>query len=115
MRLIPFDAGRGADITRFGTHGVRGVPLARATELARYSVLVMHLDPGGAVGRHEAVVDQLFAVVAGSGWAEGADAARVEVAAGQAVLWEAGEEHAAGTDVGLTALVVEADELSPLD
>lgn len=34
------------------------------------------------------------------------------MAAGEAVLWESGEEHEAGTETGMTAIVIEGDMLS---
>jgi hypothetical protein len=37
----------------------------------------------------------------------GADGVRRPLAAGEAAVWEPGEEHASGTDTGLTAVVVQ--------
>jgi quercetin dioxygenase-like cupin family protein len=53
----------------------------------------------------------LFTVVRGAGWVSGGDGGRAAIAAGEAVLWEAGEEHESGSDEGMTALVVEAESL----
>jgi GrpB-like predicted nucleotidyltransferase (UPF0157 family) len=53
------------------------------------------------------VARQLFAVVAGSGWASGMDGRRWDLTAGYAVLWDAGEAHEAGSEHGLTAVGVE--------
>lgn len=72
-------------------------------------VVVIEIGAGGTVGRHPAAAQQLFAVQRGSGWVAGGDGVRQEIRAGEAVLWEAGEEHESGSDLGLTALVVEAD------
>lgn len=74
-------------------------------------VVVIELGPGGLVARHPAVVAQLFAVVAGSGWVSGGEGAREAIRAGEAVLWEPGEEHESGSDDGMTALVVEAEAI----
>jgi quercetin dioxygenase-like cupin family protein len=74
-------------------------------------VVVISIGAGGLVGRHAAGAEQLFLVVAGSGWVSGPDGERVSVAAGEAAIWSAGEEHASGSDEGMTALVVEAEEL----
>jgi quercetin dioxygenase-like cupin family protein len=68
-----------------------------------------HLPAGGGVVFHEATIRQLFCVVAGSGWVTGADRARVPIAAFEAVFWEAGEWHEAGSDEGLSAVVLEGD------
>ena len=74
-------------------------------------VVVIEVAPGGVVARHPAVGAQLFAVVLGSGWVSGGDGRREAISAGEAVLWEPGEEHESGSDAGLTALVVEAESL----
>ena len=69
----------------------------------------MHLPAGGLIGRHRATEQQLFVVVAGSGWATGGDGRRRDLRPGYAALWEEGEEHAAGSDAGLTAVCVEGE------
>jgi quercetin dioxygenase-like cupin family protein len=74
--------------------------------------VVIEIGPGGVVGRHPAVVAQLFVVVRGTGWVSGADGLRIQISAGEAVLWEPGEEHESGSDEGMTALVVEAESLT---
>lgn len=77
------------------------------TDDARGRVQVLHLAPGGAVGRHPTMLRQLFAVVAGSGWVSGGDGARRQIRTGQAVVWEPGEDHEAGSEEGLTAVCLE--------
>jgi quercetin dioxygenase-like cupin family protein len=85
---------------------------ARVRRLAPEAhVVVIEIGPGGVVARHPAVVAQLFTVVRGSGWVSGADGLRKVISAGEAVLWEPGEEHESGSDDGMTALVVEADRI----
>jgi len=74
-------------------------------------VVLIEVGPGGVVARHPAVVAQLFAVVRGSGWVSGGDGGREPIGAGDAVLWEAGEEHESGSEEGMTVLVVEAESL----
>ena len=85
---------------------------ARVRRLAPEAhVVVIEVGPGGLVARHPAVGAQLFAVVAGSGWVSGGDGAREPIEAGEAVLWDPGEEHESGSDAGMTVLVVEAQSL----
>ena len=85
---------------------------ARVRRLAGEAhVVVIEVAPGGVVGRHPAAVAQLFALVRGSGWVSGGDGERQPINAGEAVLWEAGEEHESGSDEGMTVLVVEAESL----
>lgn len=73
----------------------------------------MHLHENGIIGNHEAVVSQLLLIVDGAGYVCGAnkEKIKVEVEAGQAVFWEKGELHETSTEQGLTAIVMEAENL----
>jgi quercetin dioxygenase-like cupin family protein len=85
---------------------------ARVRRLASEAhAVVIEIAPGGVVARHPAVVSQLFVVVSGSGWVSGNDDEREAIRAGEAVVWDQGEEHESGSDEGMTALVVEAESL----
>jgi quercetin dioxygenase-like cupin family protein len=85
---------------------------ARVRRLATDAhAVVIEIAPGGVVARHPAVVTQLFVVVYGSGWVSGANGEREAIQAGEAVLWDQGEEHESSSDEGMTALVVEAESL----
>ena len=95
------------EVTAPGSLGARVRRLAPSAH-----VVVIEVGPGGVVARHPAASAQLFAVVSGDGWVSGADGAREAIAAGQAVLWEPGEEHESGSDEGMTALVVEAEAIA---
>ncbi len=57
----------------------------------------------------------LLAVVDGAGWVRGADREPRPIGAGEAVYWEAGEEHETWTDDGLVAIVIESEELRPYE
>jgi quercetin dioxygenase-like cupin family protein len=94
------------DVTAPGSIGARVRRLAGDAH-----VVVIEVAPGGVVARHPAGMAQLFTVVSGSGWISGGDGAREPISAGEAVLWEPGEEHESGSDEGMTALVVEAESL----
>jgi hypothetical protein len=63
------------------------------------------------LGTHPITGDQLFLVIAGSGWVAGADGIRHPVQAGQGAHWAAGEVHTSGTHTSLTALAVEGSSL----
>jgi quercetin dioxygenase-like cupin family protein len=109
MRLHRFDAAAGRLVAAHGSHFVE-VPLTDPEGRARAACL--HLEPGGLVGRHEAAAHQLLCVVSGSGWVAGEDGARVRIAAGRAAAFARGEPHEAGTDIGMTAIVLEGDGFS---
>ena len=83
---------------------------ARVRRLAAEAhAVVIEIAPGGVVGRHPAVVPQLFVVVSGSGWVSGADGrARADRGWARPCSGSKGEEHESGSDDGMTALVLEA-------
>jgi hypothetical protein len=47
-------------------------------------------------------------------WFSGGDGDRETVTRGDVVIWEPGEDHESGSDEGMTAIVVEAEELDGL-
>lgn len=71
----------------------------------------VRIEAGGTVGMHPATIDQAFIVVAGSGWIREHDHDREAVTVGDVALWPAGRRHASGSDVGMTAIVVQAESL----
>jgi hypothetical protein len=85
--------------------------LSRLVHTSGIHVGCLYLGPGGLVGYHPAATYQLFAVIEGDGWVRGQGVERIPIRAGQAAFWEPGEGHEAGTDVGMTAIVVETDAL----
>jgi quercetin dioxygenase-like cupin family protein len=103
VQLVRFGPEIGRALDRFGSTAARIAPLARVEA----QVVVIHLEAGGRVGRHPAVGRQVLAVVAGAGTVSGGDGVEHAVEAGQAAVWEPGEEHETRTDTGLTAVVVE--------
>jgi quercetin dioxygenase-like cupin family protein len=111
LKVLDFNAKRALEISGFGSKAATAVPLTLPDGEAH--VVCIRLGAGGVLGRHPASVDQFFVVVEGEGWASGVDGERVPVAAGTAIHWHAGEEHESGSDVGLTAIVVESERLVP--
>jgi GrpB-like predicted nucleotidyltransferase (UPF0157 family)/quercetin dioxygenase-like cupin family protein len=106
MQIYRFDEEYSIPITHFGSD-FRLAPLFRQGN--NMQAQVMHLGPGGLIGRHPADVHQLFCVVSGSGWVRGGEGPRRVIAAGEAAGWEPGEEHEVGTDVGLMAVCFEGE------
>jgi GrpB-like predicted nucleotidyltransferase (UPF0157 family)/quercetin dioxygenase-like cupin family protein len=106
VRIFRFDEEVSIPVTNFGSR-VRIGPLT--ADDSRVRVQAMHLPPGGLIGRHAAATRQLFAVVAGDGWVSGGDGRARPIEPSQAALWDAGEDHEAGTDSGLTAICIEGE------
>lgn len=123
MRLFSFSTEVARPLTHYATRsgdeveldpsqsGASIAPLARATGGSQ--VVCMYVGAGGEIGRHPTVGGQLFCVVEGAGWVSGADGDRVAIQAGQAAFWEGGEEHASGSDEGMTAIVFEGPKVRP--
>jgi quercetin dioxygenase-like cupin family protein len=72
---------------------------------------VFRVAPGGRIARHPASVPQILAVLEGSGEVSGADGVAEPIAAGEAVFWSQGEEHETTSAPGLTALVIEGEQV----
>ncbi|MEX0750220.1 MAG: cupin [Dehalococcoidia bacterium] len=110
MKIFRFDRGVAHHIAQFeSSFEHQFLAIARGGEVR---ISIMYLGAGDRVGRHEARIAQLFAVVQGNGRVEAAGA-RTPIASGRAAFWGAGESHAAGTDTGMVAIVVEGNSLGP--
>lgn len=113
MQIFRFDTDVGRAIDRFES---RKAVVSRIVHLtAEAHVNCIHVAAGGVVGYHEAVVPQLFLVVAGHGWVRGELAERVPIVAGQAAFWQQGEGHESGSETGMTAVVIESEGLNPAE
>jgi quercetin dioxygenase-like cupin family protein len=107
MRKLDEPAVGGRAIDRFDSVGASVRGISRRV----LQVVFIQVGSGGRVGRHPTSCEQLFLVVTGTGWVSGGDGERAPLSAGEAVVWEAGEEHESGSEEGMTALVVEAERL----
>lgn len=72
---------------------------------------LMYVEKNGLIGRHEAPVPQLFIVIEGEGWVQGESEEKVEIKTGEAVLWNKGESHVCGSSMGITAIVIQPEEI----
>lgn len=98
--------GPGRSIVEFGSEAAQHLSSIRFD--GRGSVTFLRLGTRGHLGRHRTVLNQVYYVVEGSGWVAGANGEQVSIAAGQAAVWDPGEEHESGTDIGMTVVVLEA-------
>jgi quercetin dioxygenase-like cupin family protein len=80
-------------------------------ESSLVQVAIFRVEPGGRLRRHPATFPQILAVLEGSGEVSGADGVDEPIEAGEAVFWRKGEEHETKSAVGLTALIVEGENL----
>src|SRR4051812_3497742 len=104
VRIYRFDHEVSIPIAQLGSRFAIGPLTGRDS---RVRVQIMHLPADGLIARHPTAVQQLFAVVSGSGWVSGDDGTRRAIRSGYAAGWDVGEEHEAGSDDGLTAVCIE--------
>src|SRR5262245_14810190 len=110
MQLLDFTPGHEVPISAYGSHGAHALSLGEGR--GEGHVYCIRIDPGGAIGPHEAAFGQLFLVVAGSGWVSGSDGVPQPLGAGRGAFIGCGEVHAKGSETGLTAIMVQLTDLA---
>lgn len=110
MKIFKFDAGAGQPITMYDSNFIMS-RIAITEQPTRIGC--MYLGESGVVGYHEATVPQLLLVVSGEGWVLGKEGEKTRITQGEAAFWERGEGHETTTDSGLTAIVIESEDLEP--
>jgi quercetin dioxygenase-like cupin family protein len=98
-------------VSALEAHSSTGVTLTRFGRVAEPVDGVVEVATFAArsrIGRHHAALWQLLTVVSGEGWAAGPDGHAVRLVAGDAVLFEPGEEHASGSSLGMVAVIVQS-------
>lgn len=112
MKIYSFNKDNGKEIRKFNSD----FKMSRIIQTkAEAHIGCMHLDENGVIGFHQALVPQLLLIVSGEGYVRGEIDEYVKVHPGEAVFWKKGEWHETKTDAGLTAIVIESEELCPLD
>ena len=93
-----------------------GVTLCTLAEGDGFRVTLATFSAGATIGEHPTGMPQLFHVIEGHGWVSGSGGERVQIVAGEHVLWGALEDHASGSHDGMTAVIVQcldAEVFSP--
>ncbi len=110
MEIFTFNKDSGKRISQYNSDFI----MARIIQTNMSAQIgCMHLDKNGIVGFHKAVVPQLLLIVNGEAYVRGEKDEYCRVKSGDAVFWEKDEWHETKTDTGLTAIVIESEELSP--
>lgn len=110
MELYSFKKEHGMKITKFDSDFVMS-RIVRTTHAAHIGF--MYLEPTGIIGYHQATMPQLLLVVSGEGLVRGESDDYCRVEPGTAIFWKKGEWHETKTETGLTAVVIESEELNP--
>ena len=111
MRIIEFSPDCATPIELFNSISASSVCLGDGAGEAH--VYCLYFGPNSQIGPHQAGFGQLFLVVAGTGWAAGADGQRQPLVAGQGAFFARGELHSKGSATGMTVIMVQVAELEP--
>ncbi len=110
MQIFQFTKESGTHITKFNSDFVMSRIVK--TEMPAH-IGCVHLEAGGVIGYHQAVVPQILLVVSGEAEVCGEDKVIQNVKTGEAVFWIKGEYHETSTNGGLTAIIIESEMLEP--
>ncbi|MFZ3579730.1 cupin [Virgibacillus sp. DJP39] len=110
MEFYKFDKYSGKAILKFNSDFImsRIIQTEKVTHIG-----CMHLEENGVIGYHQAVTPQLLLIMNGKGYVRGEPEEYFKVQLGDAIFWKKDEWHETKTDKGLTAIVVESEELNP--
>ena len=109
-QLIRFDKSVANAVEDYGARSTTSVHLGSGS--GESHAYVLHFEADGEIGEHETGFGQLFVVVAGAGWVV-SEADRHEVGIGDAVFLPRGVVHAKGSESGMTAIMIQMDNLEP--
>jgi len=102
-----------AEGVELGDARLERVTVAPLTRAGSCRAAIFRFGAGGRIARHPAAAPQLLAVLDGDGVVSGGDGVEEPIGAGEAVVWDEGEEHETRSDGGLVALVLEGPGLLP--
>lgn len=96
-------------VTRYGAKGTRSVHVGSGS--GECHAYVLHFDPGGQIGMHEAGFDQLFLVVSGEAWLT-VDGDTAELEQGEAGVVPRGSMHSKGSAGGATVVMIQMRDMA---
>ncbi|MFB4166900.1 cupin [Virgibacillus sp. JSM 102003] len=110
MEFYKFDKDSGKAISKFNSNFImsRIIQTEKVTHIG-----CMHLEEKGVIGYHQAVTPQLLLIMNGEGYVRGEPEEYFKIQSGDAVFWKKYEWHETKTYKGLTAIVIESEELNP--
>jgi quercetin dioxygenase-like cupin family protein len=112
MHIYDFDPTMGHPVSAYHSRAAQVAELGEGTG-ASHAFLV-RFEPGGVIAPHPAEFGQLFAPMEGTGWIQGGDGMRHAIRPGQVAFVERGEVHAKGSDAGMTALMIQIRDFTPV-
>lgn len=110
MKFYQFSKVHGKNISQFNSKFI----MSRIINTdASASIGCMYLEENGIIGYHQAVVPQLLLILDGEGYVRNEQEQYFKVQTGDAIFWEKDEWHETKSDKGLTAIVIESEQLNP--
>lgn len=109
MYIFQFNKEIGKKIHKFNSNFVMSQILQFP---GQFNIGCAYLEREGTIGYHEAPIPQLLLIVNSEGKVQGNDNVVHDVKQGDAVYWEQGEWHKTRTDSGLTAIIIESEDLN---
>lgn len=110
IRIINTSLAVSKPIKLYASSGARSIELSRGEGTSHAYVVL--IEPGGSIGPHPAGFDQLFLTTQGSGWIAGSDGVRHTIDSQNGAFVPKGEVHSKGSEVGMIALMVQADHFT---
>jgi quercetin dioxygenase-like cupin family protein len=114
MIIYRFDQEVGRAIGAYDSTNLIMSRIIASEKSGSFHIGCIYLGTNGKVGYHQTATNQLFLVVQGEGWVRSGDHHKMNIKAGQAAFWIAGEWHESGTESGMMAIVIESDSLDPI-
>ncbi len=110
IRLFRFNASQAKPIQAYSSAGAHSCELAHGN--GESHAYVVHMEPGGIIGPHQAGFDQVLLVVKGSGWVAGNDGIRHKVEEESGAFIPLGENHSKGSNTGMVAVMLQASKVN---
>jgi len=112
MRIFRIESENGYEIRE---HGSASVFLSSIIDVNRSATIHwMHFDPHGSIGGHYLTNPQIFLIVEGDGWVKSNNPEPIPVTMEDGVFWDTGEWHEAGSESGMTVILIESKLPDPV-
>jgi quercetin dioxygenase-like cupin family protein len=112
MKIFRFDPEAGKEDEQFGS--VKAV-ISKVLQLDdRAEINAVYFRPHESISHQQTVTQRLFLLVKGHGWMK-SEGGKFTVTEGQAILWDKDEWHETGTEIGMTAVIIEAEYIDSIE
>jgi quercetin dioxygenase-like cupin family protein len=110
MRIFRIESENGYEIRE---HGSTNVFLSSVVDVDTATIHWMRFDPRGSIGGRHLTSPQIFLIVEGDGWVKSNNLEPIPVMVGDGVSWDTGDWHEAGSESGMTVILIESKLPAP--